>query len=547
MSTIDGFPKRAVNIVLRAAVRVLMPVVLLLAAACDIRTDRGAAPDPEAGDREASPTPRELPPAADATPHTSPSPVSTATTSHVDADPTPPSAELSRTGPWLVGEGDAGPVVINPDGSGYRRLFAEHSQNYPWRGFAVSTRGWVAAYVDETVTGVPRIVFTQLPNTSAQLDVPILSQELSNGLANWQEAYDPDDAQDVYSALRISRGDSTLQWSPDGETLAFVAALDGPSADLYSYNIKTEVLIRLTDGPNSPLLRGWSPDGKWILHQEISGIHRGLENAISFRTHGIWAAAADGSSSVRAPDVKLPFIYLGWISATEFLALQGVDRHYDLDYFGLELYDIDAGSQRLYYAGSVGLHAFDPQSGAIAFVPIRQGLEPRNTLEDGLYLVSPSEPVPRPIGFHEYFEYPEDRHVRSIKWVPGLGAFVSQLRNGKLLAIRPDGEIVLDLDGICESPRVSPSEEIFAHRGCSVYFDQIEVRDWSGRLIQDFRLDWDDLWFWAHDSAGIYFVRHRSSQLNLIALDADAPRVIHANAFVSYGGQAPQWVVGNGE
>src|SRR4030067_911426 len=56
--------------------------------------------------------------------------------------------------------------------------------------------------------------------------------------------------EDVYLALDAEGWLDTLAWSPDGRTLAYVAAVDGPSADGYVYDTVPAAGRRLTDGPH---------------------------------------------------------------------------------------------------------------------------------------------------------------------------------------------------------------------------------------------------------------------------------------------------------
>ncbi len=68
------------------------------------------------------------------------------------------------------------------------------------------------------------------------------------------------EVEDVYLVLHGEGFLDTLAWSPDGRFLAYVAATDGPSADIYVYDTQTSEVRRITDGPNQPELLGWSPE-----------------------------------------------------------------------------------------------------------------------------------------------------------------------------------------------------------------------------------------------------------------------------------------------
>ncbi len=56
-------------------------------------------------------------------------------------------------------------------------------------------------------------------------------------------------------------------WSPDGQLLAFAAQIDGPSLDIYIYNMQDKTIRRLTDDlQNIGRVLAWSPDGKRLLY-----------------------------------------------------------------------------------------------------------------------------------------------------------------------------------------------------------------------------------------------------------------------------------------
>lgn len=57
------------------------------------------------------------------------------------------------------------------------------------------------------------------------------------------------------------------EWSPDGKFLAFTAQIDGPSTEIYIYNIQEKTIRRLTDDLQNVDMIEWSPDGKWLLYE----------------------------------------------------------------------------------------------------------------------------------------------------------------------------------------------------------------------------------------------------------------------------------------
>lgn len=80
-------------------------------------------------------------------------------------------------------------------------------------------------------------------------------------------------------AIAVSMPDA-MAWSPDGQYPAFVAAIDGPSSDLYVYDVRYDKVTRLTDGRNQAASLAWSPDSKWIVHLEVEHFGTGAGWAV---------------------------------------------------------------------------------------------------------------------------------------------------------------------------------------------------------------------------------------------------------------------------
>ncbi len=64
--------------------------------------------------------------------------------------------------------------------------------------------------------------------------------------------------------------------------------MDGPSSDLYLYDLEAKTIRRMSDGPEEIRWIEWSPDGQWIMHG--SNYNTGAGEV--YTTH---AAALDGS------------------------------------------------------------------------------------------------------------------------------------------------------------------------------------------------------------------------------------------------------------
>jgi hypothetical protein len=220
------------------------------------------------------------------------------------------------------------------------------------------------------------------------------------------------------------------KWSPGGHYLAFSGAIDGPSLDLYVYDVTSGAIRRLTDGPFDADSLHWSPDGKWIVHLAHKG---GCEN------DALWAAKADGS------EVRLLYLspenigIAGWTGPSTFYVIEACFEPRTIRFV-----DIDNNTTKLIFDTEIGIvwdFAFDPDSGALVFMAIAEppiyGFE-----EYGFYLVSPRRnraTLIVPVGREYNVDFPT-----SVEWDANLGVFVTAVEcegtQGEYIAISPQGE-----------------------------------------------------------------------------------------------------------
>lgn len=142
-------------------------------------------------------------------------------------------------------------------------------------------------------------------------------------------------------------GITSLAWSPDGQLLAFPAATEGPSSDVYIYDTEIDQVRRLTSGHEEIVKIGWSPDGQWIMHG--SAISWNL--ASSLTNH---AVSRDGTSVVSFPFGR-PYDR-GWLTSQRYLATEGANG---IGSYELAALDVQTGQTVPLWAYDFGAVAFD--------------------------------------------------------------------------------------------------------------------------------------------------------------------------------------------
>jgi dipeptidyl aminopeptidase/acylaminoacyl peptidase len=326
------------------AQRVVLGVgLVILIAACAPPTQTvGAGQAPVATD---VPAPAESFPPAQGEPAT--------TTPSASATPTPVS--LNPDGPYILFEGYGGMWIANPDGSSPTRV-SDVGIGSPYRDLhhAVSVDGERLAVIRSSDSGAD-LAIIHLPDGEVEQTIRLADRP------------DPVDqlTPEGLAFHAISNYDM-VAWQPgDGRLLAFVGAMDGPTADLYLYDTETQAITRLTDGPSQALAPTWSPDGKYILHFGGSWVEPLGGALIGYnRPDGAWAVRIEDGAVITQPGKDyMHSNFLGWID----------DQHYLISHIDEECAarDIDSvavadGTREPVFEGCFdGYQGFSPETGTV--------------------------------------------------------------------------------------------------------------------------------------------------------------------------------------
>jgi WD40 repeat protein len=432
-----------------------------------------------------------------------------------------PSTPLYEQGPWLLGSAGNQLVAMNPDGTG---LTALNILSRVW-----STTGWVAAreYTDLFSPVDLSIRIVRLPSEEPVRTIRLLSEELTTRIEE-SEDWDPYLAPDVYQAVLTDR--LTMRWSPDGRYLAFIAAMDGPSADLYVYDIQTDQVSRLTDGPDQAVLMEWSPDGRWIVHMEATDFFTGIGGFAShISPKAIWAASVDGSEVKKLYDVEGgEELITGWRAPSVFVVLRSYGSSPPSD---LRSVDINSGRVFNLYEPEAYPIAVDGRTGAVAYVAIPMGEGPE---EQGLYLLRAGEDSPVKIDVGEWVI------PQQVMWSPDTGLFYAQLGR-EIVVFNSSGEIRMTIE---EETLPTPSPDgqwlAFARRDDTGEQSGLRLYTSDGEFLRDLSHERVSGLIWSPDSIRIFFSERLpvgdgyAVRLMYATVAEGDPRVVHPNPGASF-------------
>lgn len=226
--------------------------------------------------------------------------------------------------------------------------------------------------------------------------------------------------------LTVTRPDG-LAWSPDARFLAFSAALNNETSDLYVLDMLNDRIDRLNGLFSQNASPVWSPGGDWLISQELEYVHR-LEAWRSELVTGLRVPSFDSQNTIYLPPItSLEEAFVGWLNPATFISYSVTESGPQV----LRQVNVEELEDLLIFDGSFQQVAYDPGSGVITFsinfaAAISQGLA------GGIYRLIPDSPVQN---LQAAGDWPQ------LAWDPG-GMFVASGTQGVLL-FTPQGESML--------------------------------------------------------------------------------------------------------
>jgi len=320
---------------------------------------------------------------------------------------------MQTTGPWLIFANDDGFWLVNHQGD--EVVFLPEFQDYWPYDWVASPQGGLVAFVLGEPTYVKYLKVLSIQDYTFLLSIDLLGYEGEEPtFSDEMDAY-------LYAGDRHAALGHSV-WSSDGSKLAFVGSQEGPTPDVYVYDVGANEVTRLTNGPTHATSLYWSPDDKYIYHAGVEIMHEGS----SGRGRTGWtfyAARADGSgvTTVFRSEIegRVDQFVIGWYSDTQVLM---DSAFWWCGEFDLRLVDIESGKQVSIWPDRYDTIGYNPEDKtALVWVSeeLYSGEDCGPTQEGGLFLVS------IPDGKREKVEgLKEDDMVGWIDWNEAVSKYI---------------------------------------------------------------------------------------------------------------------------
>jgi hypothetical protein len=231
----------------------------------------------------------------------------------------------------------------------------------------------------------------------------------------------------AFDVLEVVTMPDALAWSPNSRYLAFSAALDNQTSDLYIYDSVNRRVTRMNGLPTHNATPFWGLDNSRLVSQELgrTGFEGGwrAENVT-----GVNVPEFDNQNTLYVPISKSQGeVFVGWLNAQTFIS-------YSLTSDGpsrLRQVNIDTFNYSVIQEGSFEAAALDPASRTLAMI-LNSGNGMSQGVVEGIYLFQ--------LGDVD-FQLLRGGIWNDLSWEPG-GMFIASGPQG-LFAFNPAGETMV--------------------------------------------------------------------------------------------------------
>ena len=345
-------------------------------------------------------------------------PTSTSAVSQPTKTPTP---EIITDGPWLV--------YPAPDGSGIHAFDLDSHEililNLPepiytadlMRGLSPDRETLVVRAGSPENFDELALYQIELPSLEVVKISPLLSLDIQRDIVN-------EESSRALETLQVVTDPNGIAWSPNGRFLAFNAALDNESSDLYVWDTLNQRVERLNGLSTQNASLFWSPSSGWLISQELGNFNPESgwrsENVIGLQVPGFIS-----QNSIYLPELNSSGeVFVGWLAAQIFISYSTTSAG---DTF-LRQVDLEIWENSLIFDGLFEQISFDPKSQSIALI-LNEEQAARKGLAAGVYVLIPE---------NSYFVLQRTGNWQKLSWDPG-GRFVASNSQG-LVAFEPAGE-----------------------------------------------------------------------------------------------------------
>ena len=283
----------------------------------------------------------------------------------IESTVSPTQIPLSPTGSWLAFTADNYLFAVNKDGTGLTSLAPELSVMMFNRQPSSNT---ITAITSSEESQSLAITFIELPSKNIIHEIPLLSFYADGKIKL-----------DIGSTGALGGIQGGIQWSPNGEYLAFMGAIENSQSSLYVYDSKLQVVKKLSENQYQAANPTWSPDGKWIIFEDVSDF-------LGWQTESVWATSVDdGKTKLLYKADQTEQRILGWVGHDNFVV---TDHSMDGNR-NIRMVNVVTGKINDLYSGYFTLAAVS-KNGTVIFLPTSGAPGAGSTLESGFYLISPN-------------------------------------------------------------------------------------------------------------------------------------------------------------